>query len=563
MKRIIFSLIFMAASVSALAWSEGPAIKFATYAVRPDTVLTEQRSWQNCAPAVAETIASLDCDILALQSIPSGEKGLFTDSREWIRRSETGAEELAIGLRPGMFETLQTGVFYLGGNYDKPVAADDLPAEAVKACIWAKLRHKSSEKELYVLTTHLAASPRKEDGKLNDKVSKYNAKQMRQWAIDNLPDGTPSVLLGNLNVDHRDKHWGSFAQWRWIDTKRWYGFAGILKGDMKDNGTITTADGEAPGKWNPDHIMFNSFRPVAFYADRNRHKAADGSLIFPSTHFPVCAELLFRDYNDYGPKTEGPKKKELRVVSFNLRYWNNNADNENGWDHRKFAIPLMVRDIEPDVMGTQEPTVLQNEYIKRECPDYQYIGILRDGKEGGEMASIFYNTRTVTLQDWGGFWLSETPGVASKGWDAAIRRTATWARFRLERTGKEFIFVNTHLDHKGKVARKKGLDLILDTLKVLNPKKLPVVITGDFNVTPNNNTLDRIKEEMKNTRTTAISSDDKYSFNGFGKTWNGTIDYIWYDGFKKCTDFKVISRQYGHVNYISDHYPIRADLEIK
>ena len=57
------------------------------------------------------------------------------------------------------------------------------------------------------------------------------------------------------------------------------------------------------------------------------------------------------------------------------------------------------------------------------------------------------------------------------------------------------------------------------------------------------------------------SEDDKYTFNGFGKTWNGTVDYIWYKGFKRCHDFKVIVRKYNHVPFISDHYPIRADLE--
>lgn len=89
-----------------------------------------------------------------------------------------------------------------------------------------------------------------------------------------------------------------------------------------------------------------------------------------------------------------------------------------------------------------------------------------------------------------------------------------------------------------------------------------MVVLGDFNAQYKETaTLERIKAEWKDARMEAKDSDDKYTFNGFGKTWNGTVDYIWYKGFKRCHDYKVIVRKYDHVPFISDHYPIRADLE--
>ena len=81
-------------------------------------------------------------------------------------------------------------------------------------------------------------------------------------------------------------------------------------------------------------------------------------------------------------------------------------------------------------------------------------------------------------------------------------------------------------------------------------------------MTADNPALTRLSREMKNARESAVSSDDRYSFNGFGQSWTGNIDYIWYKGFKKCTDFKAVTRKYLHINYISDHYPIRADLQL-
>ena len=106
------------------------------------------------------------------------------------------------------------------------------------------------------------------------------------------------------------------------------------------------------------------------------------------------------------------------------------------------------------------------------------------------------------------------------------------------------------------------MDLILDTLAVINKAKLPVVIAGDLNSQLEDKALTRLCSEMNDARSTAQSSDDKYAFNGFGYSWTGNIDHIFYKGFRKCTDFKVVSRKYLHINYISDHYPIRADFEL-
>ena len=72
----------------------------------------------------------------------------------------------------------------------------------------------------------------------------------------------------------------------------------------------------------------------------------------------------------------------------------------------------------------------------------------------------------------------------------------------------------------------------------------------------------RISKEMKSAQETASSTDPRYTFNGFGKSWTGIIDYIWYKGPRKCTQFQVVTRKYMHIPFISDHYPIWADFEL-
>ena len=59
--------------------------------------------------------------------------------------------------------------------------------------------------------------------------------------------------------------------------------------------------------------------------------------------------------------------------------------------------------------------------MKEALPGYDYIGVGRDdGKEKGEHSAIFYRTDKFDVIEKGDFWLSETPDVPSKGWDAVL-----------------------------------------------------------------------------------------------------------------------------------------------
>lgn len=583
MKKLTL-ISFLLLSALWLSAGEMPRFKVGTYnlctsdsrakVIKANPDVSTQRYWGNSATAVADMIVHLDCDIMGLQeicdSIWNGPQNIrdMVAARgleyEWILYPNTTHGHIsyddAIGYKPSVFECLENGIFWLAGVFDKPLMADDAPKGSMRPCVWGRMRHKASGREFYFLSTHLLVSRKQEDGSWSQEGNKYNAKMVRQWAYENIPDNVPSILVGDMNVDEKAKHWLSLAQSRFMDVRQYFTRAKRLSEDAKTWGTQDTKDESGYSKWWPDHIMFNMFRPLDYVIDRSKFPTADGSLHYPSDHLPVTSVLEFRDYSPSGLDTPEKKKKTVRAVSFNVRYRNNNVDWENGWDHRKFAIPAMMKDVLPDVMGTQEITHDQIEYLDREMPSYKHVGIFREGGDKGECASVYYNDATVSLIDWGGFWLSETPSESSLGWDGAVKRTAVWARLKMKDTGKEFIYLNTHLDHKGVEARKNGMDLILDTLKVINKAKLPVIVAGDLNSKLDDKALSRLCSEMKDARSTAVSSDTKYAFNGFGYSWTGNIDHIFYKGFKKCTDFKVVSRKYLHINYISDHYPIRADF---
>lgn len=254
------------------------------------------------------------------------------------------------------------------------------------------------------------------------------------------------------------------------------------------------------------------------------------------------------------------EKDGLKVVSFNIRNGEAN-DGTNSWRYRCPATIYMIEDQKPDIMGLQEAYSYQVLFITENLLDYKAVGVGReDGKKEGEHMSILYNKKTVSLKKWGTFWLSETPDEPSQGWDGACRRTATWALMKDRKSGNSFLYVNTHLDHVGKEAQKNGLALIMSRISGINKDNLPVVLTGDFNVRPDDPVLTELDKTMKSARATAAKTDSHDTFNGWGKG-DGVIDYIYYSGFSSCPEFETIVKKYADRQFISDHFPISAILE--
>ncbi len=256
------------------------------------------------------------------------------------------------------------------------------------------------------------------------------------------------------------------------------------------------------------------------------------------------------------------KPASITVMSYNIR--NGEAkDGTNSWQYRYPTSAMMVDDQSPDIMGVQEAYLYQVQYLDEYCKGYSSVGVGReDGKKEGEHMSIFYNTKRIKLIKWGTFWLSDTPDKPTLGWDAACKRTATWALMQDKASKQKFYVVNTHLDHVGVEARKKGLELIASKIEEINSGDLPIVVIGDFNMTPDAPELSDFGKVMKSARATAFSSDRTTpTYNAWGKSENSSIiDHIYYKGFSSCTVFEVVTKPYADRKFISDHYPVKATL---
>ena len=251
----------------------------------------------------------------------------------------------------------------------------------------------------------------------------------------------------------------------------------------------------------------------------------------------------------------------LSVMSYNIRYASAN-DGEYSWPLRRDAACAMLNEQRPAVFGIQEALPTQLDYILENCPDYACVGVGReDGVHDGEHMSVFYDTRRIELENWGTYWLSETPSEPSYGWDAACKRTATWTLLKDKEAGRHFYFVNTHLDHVGKEARRNGLLLLVERIGAMNPEGYPMILTGDMNVYPDDPCLEQLRTLMEDARETAAQTDNELTYHGWG-TVSGTppIDFVFYKGFASCEKFEAVRQPYLGVKYVSDHYPVKALL---
>ena len=265
---------------------------------------------------------------------------------------------------------------------------------------------------------------------------------------------------------------------------------------------------------------------------------------------------------------------EIRVMSFNIRL-GTAADGANHWDLRKERVIETITKFQPDLLGTQEVVHFQRDYLVDKLPGYDSFGAGReDGKEKGEMMTIFYLRERFEKIDGGHFWLSDQPDmIGSKGWDAALPRLVSWVKLRDRKAPDSLplFFANTHFDHQGVIAREESAVLLRERLAGLG-KGCHLVVTGDFNA-------DEGSVPYRNFFTTTIGSPvlrdtfrvafaekgpDEGTFSGFvaANTAGPRIDWI---AVGETIEVKsaAIDRSAHEGSTPSDHFPVTAILEVR
>lgn len=258
-----------------------------------------------------------------------------------------------------------------------------------------------------------------------------------------------------------------------------------------------------------------------------------------------------------------PKTSTYKVISYNIRLLTPYDTDSLHWDARKPATIEMINQEKPDAFGLQEAVDEQVAYIEENCPQYVRVGVGRDdGDKAGEFMAVFYLRDRFELIDYSTIWLSETPDTVSMGWDAAYPRTATTVILRDKATDKEFAYINTHFDHKGKVARIESAKMVAERIAAIKAEGIESIVAGgDFNSRLEDSMLIPMQEALGYARSDSPVTDNKGTFNDWGRVTDGrVIDHFFYTGVTP-KEYHTLDGNYG-VPYISDHYPIAFTFEM-
>ena len=251
---------------------------------------------------------------------------------------------------------------------------------------------------------------------------------------------------------------------------------------------------------------------------------------------------------------------KVKVMTFNLRC-PAEADGINYFPNREKNILKVIQDEAPDLIGFQEAADYSRQFLKENISDrYVVLGCGRHADYTGEACCIAFNRDRFDLIDYKTRFLSGTPcvpGTRYAGSDqSGCPRLYSHALLSVGE-GKVLNFYNTHLDHKGEIARLLGMTQIVQDISECDA---PFVLTGDMNAYPDERTV-TVPFSMKHKDVREATAEITHTFHNFGKKKTECkIDYIYTDA--PFSDVYAVEDKAEDGVYISDHYPICATLEI-
>jgi len=257
----------------------------------------------------------------------------------------------------------------------------------------------------------------------------------------------------------------------------------------------------------------------------------------------------------------------LKVMSLAVRSASQDDGTNVYFNNRWPAIKACLKEYNPSILLVQQAewgqmlSGFDNElYLDYEKVWYPCIA----DQEKSQYVIIYYRKSEFTEVKKGHFWFSETPEKISVGWNGcSMPRDASWTILRHNGSGKEFMVCNIILENARKCIAH-SLPLLQNRLYDITEYKIPVIVGGLFWVDPKDGLLDNMKRDYKDAYSSSTTADKLPTYNDFGSAVENrhTPDHIFYRGFKS-NRYKVITKKYENIKYMSDHYPIYVELEFR
>lgn len=251
----------------------------------------------------------------------------------------------------------------------------------------------------------------------------------------------------------------------------------------------------------------------------------------------------------------------ITVVSANVRCLSPEDLFKKSWFYRAPLLIQTLKSAAPDIIGFQEVTPVHKQYLDKALRGFGSVLLYRDDSLIHESCPIYYSESKFDLIDKGGFWLSETPDVMSKGWGAAFNRVCSYVILAQKTDGKQLVVFNTHLDNVSEEARINGIKLVLQKIEQFGG--MPSIIMGDFNTGENTETYRAAVSLFNDAKYQTADTDSGATYQGYGQSLNNeNLDYFMLSktGIETLS-YKVLRDTYDGV-YPSDHFPIRLDMKL-
>lgn len=269
--------------------------------------------------------------------------------------------------------------------------------------------------------------------------------------------------------------------------------------------------------------------------------------------------------------------QDINIATYNLRN-DNTSDIGNMWKDRYTYIAKLILYHDFDLFATQEALPHQLADLQVLLPNYSWYGEGRDGNGKGEHAAIFYKKSKYTLLDKGDFWLSETPEIPSKSWDApCCNRICSWVKLKDNASQKTIYIFNAHYDYEKDYARYQSSLLVLSRIRKIAGEN-PVVFMGDLNGESETSWC-KVVNESGILRDSFFDVDKPYTNNASYNAWGAfdtlgeedqriiqdklIIDHIFISKHFIVNKWGLLTDTYNMGKFPSDHFPVLISATLK
>ncbi len=257
-----------------------------------------------------------------------------------------------------------------------------------------------------------------------------------------------------------------------------------------------------------------------------------------------------------------PAGEGITMMSCNVRCLTPLDLGKKSWFYRADLLLSDIVSQAPGIIGFQEATRWQYDYLVDVLTGYDAVIDYRDKSPLSEGCPIFYKESLYTLKDKGSFWLSETPEVMSKDWGSQCYRICSYVILTEKASGRDFVVFNTHLDHVSDEARIKGIAVVLD--KIAQFGGLPAVIMGDFNALEGSETYQSATEYFLDAQYAAAETMERHTYQNWGNPEKfRRLDYFMISkSGLQAQRYWVVEPIHDGI-YASDHCPIVLQLTLQ